>query len=101
MEAPTGADSTAGHIGTADNGTFLTYEVLPDGSVATMATEGAVATTGGRTVVGEQRINPEFEHFLEQFTHLLKQLHQVSNPKNILQTCTILQQLKVRIIHMS
>lgn len=76
---------------------FATYEVLPDGSVigASVLNETEAKRMKYQAVAGEQRINPEFELFLERFTGLLKQLHQVSNPENILQACTVLQQLKV------
>lgn len=99
LETPLEAGASGSRANAGSDGTFFqTYEMLPDGAVGTLATAeaAAVATTVGRTAVtGEQRINPEFEHFLQQFTNLLKQLHQVSNPENILQACTVLQRLKV------
>lgn len=74
---------------------YQTYEVLADGTVGNVVTEQIEQSQQTTPLIGEQKINPEFEQFLEQFTTLLKQLHQVSNPENILQACMVLQQLKV------
>ncbi|OQR79269.1 hypothetical protein BIW11_05855 [Tropilaelaps mercedesae] len=93
-------------IGTVDHETmqgsetiFETYEIIPNGSTITVDNRAGSAVINSATVVmTEQRLNPEYEHFLEQITNGHNQLHQVANPENILQASTIFQQLKMLVI---
>lgn len=91
------AIETAAHASTGGGGTlFQTYEMIPNGTAIAVANGASGWLTGSAVLAPtEQRLNPEYEQFLEQITNGHNQLHQVANPENILQASTIFQQLKV------